>query len=57
MHRVEEMGAEDREEADQDAGLQGPDSPAARRRGAEVHCRRREDADVKEGEEEEREGG
>lgn len=57
MHRVEEMGAEDGEEEDQDAGLQVPDSPTARRRGAEVHRRRREEADVKEGEREEREGG
>lgn len=51
------MGAEDGEEGGQDAGFQGADSPADRRRGAEVHRRRREDADVKEGEREEREGG
>lgn len=57
MHRVEEMGTEDRQEEDQDAGLQGPDSPTAGRRGAEVHRHRQEDADVKEGEREEREGG
>ncbi|XP_026215893.1 protein unc-93 homolog B1 [Anabas testudineus] len=56
-HVVEEMVAEDREEGGQDAGAQGADSPTAWRRGAEVHRRRQQDAHVKEGEREEREGG
>ncbi|KAE8301053.1 Protein unc-93-like protein B1 [Larimichthys crocea] len=55
-HVVEEMGAEDWEEGGQAAGVQGADSPGTRRRGAEGHRRRREDACVKEGEREEREG-
>lgn len=54
-HVVEEMGAEDREEGGQDAEAQGADSPGARRRGAEGHRLRREDAHVKEGEREEHE--
>ncbi|XP_075946807.1 protein unc-93 homolog B1 [Anarhichas minor] len=56
-HVAEEMGAEDGEEGGQDAGVQGVDSPKARRRGAEGHRHRREDAHVKEGVREEREGG
>ncbi|XP_044045600.1 protein unc-93 homolog B1 [Siniperca chuatsi] len=56
-HVAEEMGAEDREEGGQGAVVQEADSPGARRRGAEGHRRRREDAHVKEGEREEREGG
>lgn len=48
---VEEMGEENQEGGD--AGFLEPDSPAARRRGAEVHRRRQEDADVKDGEREE----
>ncbi|XP_054459787.1 protein unc-93 homolog B1 [Anoplopoma fimbria] len=56
-HVAEEMGAEDREEGGQDAGVQGVDSPKARRRGAEGHRHRQEDAHVKEGVREEREGG
>nr|XP_046259510.1 protein unc-93 homolog B1 [Scatophagus argus] len=54
-HLVEEMEAEDREEGGQYAVVQGADSPEARRRVAEGHCRRGEDADVKEGEREENE--
>ncbi|XP_040042341.2 protein unc-93 homolog B1-like [Gasterosteus aculeatus] len=54
-HVAEEMGAEDRREEGQDDGVQGVDSPEARRRGAEGH--RREDAHVKDGVREEREGG
>lgn len=54
-HVVEEMGAEEREEGGQDAEAQGADSPGARRRGAEGHRLRREDAHVKEGEREEHE--
>lgn len=54
---VEEMGGEDREEGGLGAGVQGVDSPGARRRGAEGHRRRQEDAHVNEGEREEREGG
>ncbi|XP_068445548.1 protein unc-93 homolog B1 [Clinocottus analis] len=49
---AEEMGAEDR-----DAGVQGVDSPKARRRGAEGHRHRREDAWMKEEVREEREEG
>lgn len=56
-HVAEEMGAEGGEEGGQDAVVQGADSPGARRRGAEGHRRRWEDAHVKEGEREEREGG
>lgn len=56
-HVPEEMGAEDREEGGQDAGVQGADSPVARRRGAEGHHRRWENPHVKEGMREEREGG
>ncbi|XP_040002070.1 protein unc-93 homolog B1 [Xiphias gladius] len=56
-HVVEEMGAEDSEEGGHDGEAQGADSPRARRRGAEGHRCRREDAHVKEGEREEREGG
>lgn len=54
-HVVEEMGAEEREEGGQDAEAQGADSPGARRRGAEGHRLRWEDAHVKEGEREEHE--
>nr|ATT59261.1 Unc93b1 [Epinephelus coioides] len=56
-HVPEEMGAEDREEGGQDAGVQGADSPVARRRGAEGHRRRWENPHVKEEMREEREGG
>lgn len=56
-HVAEEMETEEWEEGGQGAGFQGADSPEARRRGAEVHRRRREDAYVREGEREEREGG
>ncbi|KAM6941720.1 protein unc-93 homolog B1 isoform 1-T2 [Lycodopsis pacificus] len=55
-HVAEEMGAEDGEEGGQDAGVQGVDSPKARRRGAAGPRHRREDQ-VKEGVREEREGG
>ncbi|KAG8015074.1 Protein unc-93-like protein B1 [Nibea albiflora] len=55
-HVVEEMGAENWEEGGQAAGDQGADSPGTRRRGAEGHRRRREEASVKEGEREEHEG-
>ncbi|XP_053190743.1 protein unc-93 homolog B1 [Scomber japonicus] len=51
-HVAEEIGAEDREEGGQDGGAQGFDSPGARRRGAEGHHHRWEDAY----EREEREG-
>lgn len=51
------MGAGNQEEGGQDAGFLGADSPAARRRGAEVHRRRQEDPDVNEGERGERKGG
>nr|XP_019939203.1 PREDICTED: protein unc-93 homolog B1 [Paralichthys olivaceus]XP_019939204.1 PREDICTED: protein unc-93 homolog B1 [Paralichthys olivaceus] len=54
-HVLEEMGAEDREVRGQDGGAHGADSPVARRRGAAGH--QREDANVKGGEREEREGG
>ncbi|XP_056227369.1 protein unc-93 homolog B1 [Seriola aureovittata] len=55
-HVVEEMGAEDREEGGQDRGAQGADSPRARRRGAEGHRGKWEDAGVKDGEREDHEG-
>ncbi|XP_068588319.1 protein unc-93 homolog B1-like [Cebidichthys violaceus] len=56
-HVAEEMGAEDGEEGGRDAGVQGVESPEAGRRGAEGPRHRREDAHVKEGVREEREGG
>ncbi|KAI3352770.1 hypothetical protein L3Q82_019354 [Scortum barcoo] len=56
-HVAEELGAEDGEERDQGTPARGADSPVARRRGAEGQRRRWEDAHVREGEREEREGG
>lgn len=54
-HLVEERGAEDGEEGGQGGGPRRADSPGTRRRGAEGHLRRREDARVLEGEGEEHE--
>ncbi|XP_070827001.1 protein unc-93 homolog B1 [Chaetodon trifascialis] len=48
-HVVEEKGEEDREEGGQDAGAQGADSHATRRRGAEGQRRRWEDVKERDG--------
>lgn len=54
-HREEEMEREDGV-GGQRAESQEAASPAEMRRGAEIHHRRRENAEVKEGEREERAG-
>lgn len=54
--RAEEMEGEDGV-AEQPAGSQGDASPAEPRRAAEIHRRRWDNAQVKEGEREERAGG
>ncbi|KAM3624656.1 uncharacterized protein V6R79_026179 [Siganus canaliculatus] len=54
---VEEMEAESREEGGPDAAAHGADSPGARRRGAEPPLRRQQEANVREEEREEGEGG
>lgn len=56
-HRAEEMEREDGVGGQDASNSQGDASPAALRRGAEVHHRRRDNVEVREGEREERAGG
>lgn len=56
-HKAEEMEREDGVGGQDASNSQGDASPAAMRRGAEIHHHRQDNVEVREGEKEERAGG